>query len=738
MTISVSGDCCDACGKYENALLSISGATPGLPTLEEAMAEGLFHPNCTHRIIAVPESIARKYYGMEGGKKPEVEKPTAQTNKTGPARQTKPEKKDANLPENLDNLKTIRSLGGTTGATLVEDQYGNQFVYKTGGTAGGDPSAHLRNEAAADNFYRAAGFNVPECKIYETTDGPVKLSRYIDGGTSLHDYWQQATPEQKEQLIEKLRPGFDADVLIGNWDVTGTGADNILIDKNGTPWRIDNGGALGFRAQGSLKKTEEWFSGWPDDLWSMRTSTNNAPFFGQVNTLDLCSSISDRNWDKAIAALPDADQKIVRKRLEEIHQLAARGKDFASSGYIESNIEIILSDSYELSKAGLREKMRCSITLGGDHLPTEYGPFRSFLRKPSAVPINSNAKKDQKIKDTVIAAAKTINLHNGKDNGKPGAGDHKPNQATLDAAIALKPELEKLADSGNAGAMYYLRKIEQIETAAHNDTTIIGKPVGDVSVYVTKKARAVSAAAQQNQSFTSMVFDHISSKHVNYKGKDIPLEPTFITVSQKSQGGDSYNYDACKMKIVRLNALGIKPSEAEKRGYFIGLKKKNWKDAVDYYKKNPAEFARDTETYVRYQSALSIALENTTMPGNDPKSRSMILARTEDDKVVSTSTPGGELKAKHGVNESHSMFRTTVVTGDNLTMVRVPYSRISGTFMAESRPGSNSCAYLGDSENEADADTNGLRVLFVGKVQSGEDLEKYRRQYLAWENNNYK
>jgi len=96
VTISVSGDSCDACGKYENALLSISGATPGLPTLEEAMAEGLFHPNCTHRIIAVPESIARKKYGFEGGsekpkaKETPAEKPTSQTGQTGQTKQQAP------------------------------------------------------------------------------------------------------------------------------------------------------------------------------------------------------------------------------------------------------------------------------------------------------------------------------------------------------------------------------------------------------------------------------------------------------------------------------------------------------------------------------------------------------------------------------------------------------------------------------------------------------------------------
>ena len=52
-TISISGDPCDICARYENWLLSISGKTQGLVTLEQAMSEGLFHPNCTHRMIAV-------------------------------------------------------------------------------------------------------------------------------------------------------------------------------------------------------------------------------------------------------------------------------------------------------------------------------------------------------------------------------------------------------------------------------------------------------------------------------------------------------------------------------------------------------------------------------------------------------------------------------------------------------------------------------------------------------------
>ena len=71
VTISISGDPCDLCARYENRLLSISGKTQGLVTLEQAMSEGLFHPNCTHRMIAVPEVVAQEYYDKDGKEKTE-------------------------------------------------------------------------------------------------------------------------------------------------------------------------------------------------------------------------------------------------------------------------------------------------------------------------------------------------------------------------------------------------------------------------------------------------------------------------------------------------------------------------------------------------------------------------------------------------------------------------------------------------------------------------------------------
>lgn len=49
-----------ACRKWEGKILSITGKTPGYPTLAQAKAEGLFHPNCKHAINVINESLAKK------------------------------------------------------------------------------------------------------------------------------------------------------------------------------------------------------------------------------------------------------------------------------------------------------------------------------------------------------------------------------------------------------------------------------------------------------------------------------------------------------------------------------------------------------------------------------------------------------------------------------------------------------------------------------------------------------
>lgn len=48
----------EACAAWEGRILSLSGNTPGYPTVQEAMEAGLFHPNCKHAMNAINPEIA--------------------------------------------------------------------------------------------------------------------------------------------------------------------------------------------------------------------------------------------------------------------------------------------------------------------------------------------------------------------------------------------------------------------------------------------------------------------------------------------------------------------------------------------------------------------------------------------------------------------------------------------------------------------------------------------------------
>jgi len=58
--VSGSPSCCDMCAPWEGQVLSIDGATPGYPTVAEAEAEGLYHPNCAHSADPYIEGLTRR------------------------------------------------------------------------------------------------------------------------------------------------------------------------------------------------------------------------------------------------------------------------------------------------------------------------------------------------------------------------------------------------------------------------------------------------------------------------------------------------------------------------------------------------------------------------------------------------------------------------------------------------------------------------------------------------------
>jgi len=143
-----------------------------------------------------------------------------------------------------DTFTVVKSLGGSTGAQLIEDPAtGERYVKKRGSSEG-----HLLNEFAAEEAYRAANVPTVDSAMYGDTQGKYKLHRYIEG-TLLSDL----SGQEKLDAIKKVQKDFAVDATLGNWDVVGLSQDNILVGKDGIPYRIDAGGALAYRAGGQPK-----------------------------------------------------------------------------------------------------------------------------------------------------------------------------------------------------------------------------------------------------------------------------------------------------------------------------------------------------------------------------------------------------------------------------------------------------------------------------------------------------
>lgn len=159
------------------------------------------------------------------------------------------------FPNDLSSLKEVKTLGGSTGAKLMEDSDGNQYVMKKGSNTN---SAHVKAEYLSNQLYGVLGLRTPDYELYDDNGETVLLSRFIQG-----------THVPNSSDFSKMSQGFIADVLLANWDVYQN--DNCLIkNATGDVYRVDNGGCLDYRAKGS-KKT---YDGDVYDTWKSMSRYN--------------------------------------------------------------------------------------------------------------------------------------------------------------------------------------------------------------------------------------------------------------------------------------------------------------------------------------------------------------------------------------------------------------------------------------------------------------------------------
>ncbi|MDD3183120.1 MAG: hypothetical protein PHD48_10015 [Alphaproteobacteria bacterium] len=99
---------------------------------------------------------------------------------------------------------------------------------------------HYGREKAVHDIYRLCGVNAPEAFIGR--DGCL-YREYIENTLVRAD--------QMPLVREQIKKSVAVDVLLDNWDLSSN--DNIIMDKEGKVWRVDNGSALDFTG-GNVQK----------------------------------------------------------------------------------------------------------------------------------------------------------------------------------------------------------------------------------------------------------------------------------------------------------------------------------------------------------------------------------------------------------------------------------------------------------------------------------------------------
>lgn len=204
------------------------------------------------------------------------------------------------FPKDLSSLKVInKSIGGSTGAELVEDANGVQYIMKKASNTNAD---HVRSEYLANQIYSALGQRTPDYELYQDDNGdPILLSKFIP-----------MTHQPSAVNYAEMAKGWIADCLLANWDVYRN--DNCLIDNAGRVFRVDNGGCLDFRAQGAKKTFDDNLKRTYDDMVKYNSSVFNK--LTEQDILDQIQSAREHK-DDVINYLRNSNQDAIADILEK-------------------------------------------------------------------------------------------------------------------------------------------------------------------------------------------------------------------------------------------------------------------------------------------------------------------------------------------------------------------------------------------------------------------------------------
>lgn len=195
--------------------------------------------------------------------------------------------------ESIDKWEQTGPQGGSNPGGRFKDDKGVEWYCKFPA----DESI-AKSEVLAAKLYAAAGVDGQDAKLI-TKDGKIGIaSRWVTVN--------KAKPADLAKAQGTLS-GFAVDAWLANWDVVGLGYDNLQLGADGKAVRVDAGGSLEYRAQGSKKP----FGGKVDEIDTLRDAKVNpqaASIFGKMTQADITASVSK------VAGVSDAQ---IRALVEE-------------------------------------------------------------------------------------------------------------------------------------------------------------------------------------------------------------------------------------------------------------------------------------------------------------------------------------------------------------------------------------------------------------------------------------
>jgi hypothetical protein len=153
---------------------------------------------------------------------------------------------------NIEDVGAIKCVAGSTHLMNTCLIGGNKYYLKFSDESLFDethPSLQILVEYLSYKIYQAyPSISVPNVKlVFDKNKKRVGLaSSEVKGKQGLISV-------DAKKLGKMLSAGIYVDVFLANWDVVGTDTGNIIVGDNDKATRIDPGGALTFRAQGSRK-----------------------------------------------------------------------------------------------------------------------------------------------------------------------------------------------------------------------------------------------------------------------------------------------------------------------------------------------------------------------------------------------------------------------------------------------------------------------------------------------------